>query len=589
MKDEKKRRQKHMMTLRTKLILIAVTLLIIPTTLVGSIAFRQAQNELNELGRMSLKNDVRYVIAMIERLDEQVKKGELPLEEAQERIRETILGKRQSDGTRPITRQFDLGENGYLFVLDEKADVIAHPKLEGTNIWDLKSEDGVFIGRGLVEKGKVTEGGFLEYKWELPTSKSIEKKITYAEKDPHWGWIVCAGTYMLDFNAGASNILYKTTLTVMCSLVIGGIMIGYIANRFVRPVLAIEHTMKQLANGNLDTPPLTIHTKDEIGRLSESVNRTIEQLREMIHVIQSHSSKVASSSFEFATAAEETSQATSQISITMQEISTGSEEQKEIVDQTTASIKEVSDVIDAMQENGFLAVEASKKAYDTAHSGERVLDGAVQQMGNIHRSSDELAGEIQSLANTTKAIEQIVYVISEIAEQTNLLALNASIEAARAGEHGKGFAVVAGEVRKLAEQSAKSTSQITSLIRSIQSQAQSAVERMQHSKGEIAQGVTAIATASDRFKEIKAAVSKVTTTIQEVSDQLQVITQSTKSIVHSFDLVNEKAEAMAGTTEGIAAATEQQLATMEQISASATALSQLADMLQQSAARFKLS
>ena len=132
-------------------------------------------------------------------------------------------------------------------------------------------------------------------------------------------------------------------------------------------------------------------------------------------------------------------------------------------------------------------------------------------MNFIQKTVSEANEKTKELENLTKQIGQISDVITGISDQTNLLALNAAIEAARAGEQGKGFAVVAGEVRKLAEESKKSASQITIIIQKIQESTEVVIDYMLNGQKEVDSGLIAVNEASEAFEKISKEIENVTT------------------------------------------------------------------------------
>src|SRR5690606_18834445 len=146
---------------------------------------------------------------------------------------------------------------------------------------------------------------------------------------------------------------------------------------------------------------------------------------------------------------------------------------------------------------------------NAAKEGNEVIQQVIDQMQLINESVNQIDETIQGLNENSNRISDIVDFITAIAEQTNLLALNAAIEAARAGEHGKGFAVVAGEVKKLAEQSAHSASEIYKLINHIQSNSNDSLLVMEKGKENVRVGLDQTAKAGDIFKEIVLSAEQV--------------------------------------------------------------------------------
>ncbi|MGG3284401.1 methyl-accepting chemotaxis protein [Paenibacillus solani] len=219
------------------------------------------------------------------------------------------------------------------------------------------------------------------------------------------------------------------------------------------------------------------------------------------------------------------------------------------------------------------AVEAHEKAAEGAHA----IQTVAEQMQSIQHTFGELDEEIRRLGNRSNEIGQIVEVIKEIAAQTNLLALNASIEAARAGEYGQGFAVVASEVHKLAEQSALSAQQVSTLINSIQSETSQTIHSMQVASKKVAAGIGVVNTAGQSFEHIQESVHAVTAQIQEVSSAVQQMSAGTEQMAHSMQYITEVSENTAAGTQEVAASAEEQQATMKGISIAAHSLSDMAE------------
>lgn len=126
---------------------------------------------------------------MIEILNEQVESDFLTLEEAQERFKVSILGERDPSGNRP-GEKVDLGENGYPYILDDTGTVLAHPNIEGDNLWDEIDSSGQNY---IQEQIKLASegGGFNYYEYPLPGETRPLEKIVYVKEDPHWGVDSC--------------------------------------------------------------------------------------------------------------------------------------------------------------------------------------------------------------------------------------------------------------------------------------------------------------------------------------------------------------------------------------------------------------
>ena len=209
-------------------------------------------------------------------------------------------------------------------------------------------------------------------------------------------------------------------------------------------------------------------------------------------------------------------------------------------------------------------------------------------MDSIHSAVNSLAVLVKGLGEHSNEIGQIVEMISGIADQTNLLALNAAIEAARAGENGRSFAVVAAEVRKLADRSGQSAKHIAELIESIQEETNAAVKTMEESTQEVAAGIGRVNQAVESFERIERAVNVVAEQIGGVSAAAQQLSAEAEELRQATHLVVEVTESTSRGMQTISASTEQQLASVEEITSSAQSLGQLAEHLQNLVSQFRL-
>lgn len=367
-----------------------------------------------------------------------------------------------------------------------------------------------------------------------------------------------------------------------------GMLIGFFAARSIaRPIDEISLAAHKVAAGDL-TEQVYSNRQDEIGDLAAAFNAMVLNLKKLIEKVTVNAEQVAASSEELTANSEQSTQATMQIATSITDVATGAAEQTETANSASAVVEQMSAGIQQIAANASHVAESSSKVTDKARDGDRKAEEAVSQMNKIENTVNSSAQVIAKLGERSKEIGQIVDTISEISGQTNLLALNAAIEAARAGEHGKGFAVVAEEVRKLAEQSQGAAQRIADLIGQIQGETEKAVIAMNEGTQEVKIGAKVIHDTGIAFKEIMGAVGQVTDEVKAISTAIQQMASGSQQIVVSVKKIDELSKKSAGETQGISAATEEQLASMEEISTSSQALAKLAGDLQASVMKFRV-
>ncbi len=371
------------------------------------------------------------------------------------------------------------------------------------------------------------------------------------------------------------------------SLIVAVILGIYITRLITIPLARIQVAMELAEEGDF-TKTLSYQSKDEIGILTKSYNHMTAKLRELISQISRTSDKVATFSETLNASASQTSNATEYIASSMQDVAVGTDNQVQQLIDTTTTLEKMDDSVEKISTSANIVSKTSSQAAEKSLDGNKAIEMVISQMETINNAIQELSVVISGLEQRSGEIGEIVQVITGIAAQTNLLALNAAIEAARAGEQGKGFAVVADEVRKLAEQSGASASQISTLISSIQSETEKAVKSMQFATEEVSSGSGKVNDAGSSFKQIQQAVGEIVVQIKEVTNAFGQMSKNSQTMYHTLESVKNVAQSNSGNTQSVSAATEEQLAVIEEISASSASLADMAEELQNKIHIFKV-
>lgn len=388
----------------------------------------------------------------------------------------------------------------------------------------------------------------------------------------------------------------EATLMSKRSLIFGtiidiilGLIIATIINRTIsRPVKRLAEATSIISDGDLSQEDIVIKSKDELRDLANSFNTMKQNLRSLIGNVNENVLYVTAAAEELSASTEEVTIASKEVSSNMESMWSGSQttaasakESSLAMEETASGVQRIAESAQGLLEN---AIDTEKLAGDS----EKSVKTAKEQMGLIYDSSYQTNELIKQLSKQTIEIENITRVITDITEQTNLLALNAAIEAARAGEHGKGFAVVADEVRKLAEQSKFSATQIVNLTMNIQSDTRNVEQAVSESLKNVEHGVQIIEDAGTAFSTIVSAVQTMSGQIEEISAATEEISASAEQVVASVQEIAAHANQSSSQAEQNSAAVQEQLATMEEINSVASDLSDQAVNLQEIIQKFKI-
>jgi twitching motility protein PilJ len=323
-------------------------------------------------------------------------------------------------------------------------------------------------------------------------------------------------------------------------------------------ILRLMNELQTVAEGDL-TQEATV-TEDITGAIADSVNYTVEELRQLVGHVQNTATRVA--------------QTTAQVESTSTELLAASTEQLREIRETGQSVLDMATRINEVSVQAQESSQVARQSLTAAESGLKAVQNAIGGMNSIRDQIQETSKRIKRLGESSQEIGEITELISDITEQTNVLALNAAIQAASAGEAGRGFSVVAEEVQRLAERSADATRQIAALVKAIQTDTQDAVGAMERST----QGVVEGAKLSDNAGTALTEIDQVTRRLAELIEQISSAASSEAA----------SANVVAGNIQHIFAVTEQTGEGTRSTAQQVRDLSRMAEELRQSVSRFKI-
>jgi len=308
------------------------------------------------------------------------------------------------------------------------------------------------------------------------------------------------------------------------SLVLALILSFTIARGFSVPLGHAVMVLERVADGDL-TVRSSVHTKDEVGRMADALNRAMEKLDFTMQEVADSAANASSSSQQLAAAAEA--------------IASGAQEQAASLEETSASLEEITATVRQTADNAKQANQLANSSKDSAQQGQDVVSNAITAMSEINAASAK--------------ISDIISTIDEIAFQTNLLAVNAAVEAARAGDEGRGFAVVASEVRSLAQRSAVAAKEIKVLIAQAASEVVHGValvnesgeafdrvhSRITYIDGGIADIAAQASDQSATLKQVNLAIAEIDQTTQLNASMAEQATAACQSLSHECSRLME--------------------------------------------------
>jgi methyl-accepting chemotaxis protein len=384
----------------------------------------------------------------------------------------------------------------------------------------------------------------------VPTSEALQKLVDVQEKLAHD-----------EFDHAVAS--YERTRAWSIGLIAAGLLLAVglafaIIRSVVLPLKSMQEAIIRADRGHDFTGRAEAGRQDEVGTTATAFNHLMQTLQATFGELRGNVAQLNRDAQTLATAS--------------QQAAAGSSDASDAAASMAASVEQMTVSVTHISDNAREAASLSGASGKEAETGGRIIQDTAGEIQNIAAAVNHSAAIITHLGEQSGRISGIVQVIGEVASQTNLLALNAAIEAARAGEQGRGFAVVADEVRKLAERTTTSTTEIAAMVEAIQKSAGDAVAAMTGAVGKVDAGVVLAKGAEDAIAGIRGSAERV---LQVVGDMSTALSEQTAA-----------SNAIAQQVERVAQAADESSAAAQSTSESAHGLEQLAALMDQSLARF---
>ena len=394
-------------------------------------------------------------------------------------------------------------------------------------------------------------------------------------------------------NAAALTLRQNESLLglVVLLAVAVGVLSGITTSRAVtRPLAALTRDMEAIGRGDL--------RRSDVGRqalgaaeyeaLASAFDQARERLRSLLSEMKRQSDDVAAAAAELAASASGASESTQHVSAAVTEMAHGAGVQLDVLNGAGSAVEQLAASGRTIEEALAESQARGRDIRTSANSTAQEIGHAVDSLLAAREVFDRSVKEISTLRESLGVVDDFASTISEIASQTNLLALNAAIEAARAGDAGRGFAVVAEEVRKLAEESGRAASQVTTNVGKIREGVVGTSRAVESGTTQM-RDVTKIADAARlALANIQAAVERVEEASARVSEAVTSNAAAIASVEEAIARAGDTAQSHAASAEQVAAATEETSASVEELESTSNMLNESARRVRERVLEFRL-
>ncbi|AZB42331.1 methyl-accepting chemotaxis protein [Bacillus sp. FJAT-42376] len=396
------------------------------------------------------------------------------------------------------------------------------------------------------------------------------------------------GKLQLQLKNQIAFVIFSAIAGCVLLLSVSAVIAVRMTSRITKPLKRLSENARQITEGNLLVDEIHYKGKDEIGILNESFGQMTNQLKALLFSIDSVSKEVEGFSKQLESDNRSLTEISSQVAVSTDELSAGSQSISEDLQDAVNMINEMDRSFQGNVERSGQVLTYGKAAQEAVQEGVKAIDHQQSLIRSNLEASEHIQKTTKDFAGYTSKIEDMAKAVSGIADQTNLLALNAAIEAARAGEAGKGFAVVAEEVRKLAEQSARSTQHIFEMANMIKSGIAEVSAAVDNGMNLAYKQQESMSETTQTFMDIEKAMGGISGELDSLSSGLVHSKGLGGKVLDNVESISAVVEQTAAGSEEISASTTEQLTAFEKMTAKVTELRVLTDDLNFTLSQFKI-
>lgn len=477
---------------------------------------------------------------------------------------------------------------GYAFLIDrETGQILATPNLDLKNTIIYEAESGTFLSDVADMLNNLPE----DTTAEMPVQNLRDGSDTYyviAQPFRSMPWVLVSclpDSYI-------TNELVPTFMSLMAiivvMLVITLLIAGIVISRTTAPINKLTKVLTDITDGDFSVQIPIPSSKDEISVMSLALRDFVSVMREVITDIREVSNSLSQHSNSTKTIAAELSDSSQTQAESMGDMQVTLDQVAHAITELAQHATTLAEVVDSTSHDGDNANEKMQQTVIVARQGRSDMEQVAETMQSIVGTMKELAEVVTGVGTSTAQIHSIVKVISDISGQTNLLSLNAAIEAARAGEAGRGFSVVADEIRKLAEISSNSATQIANIISQITVQVDDMVKKTDNSVAFIEDNASKVTASCDIFNHIYQNVSSTGDVLEHIVSQIRQVDDVATDIAALSEQQSASTEEILASTHVLADTSLHISDDSKQVETSAETVSHASFTLAEHMRRFKI-
>lgn len=474
----------------------------------------------------------------------------------------------------------------------------SEPSLEGKNVMETEI-NGQKIFKDFIDvANKNPSGSFYDLSLKKQSDSTYYPARAFVFKDNQFNWVIGAvkmlGTVEVNLevfntlsNSTSSKLLITLIIFSVTFIILVTIVSILMGKRISKPIIQLTEFSKKLSEGDL-TVDVKVKSSDETKRLAEAFNKSMTNLRNLIAESLHVSDNVNDTAKSTNESVQQLLMGTSQICTSMQELSEGVSRQSISAEEINVKASNMKGSIEKIGTDMAESSQLIQHAQGLVTKGNDTLEYQKEKMSENITATENAEVSIMNLSKTSEEISKIVKIINSISEQTTMLSLNASIEAARAGESGRGFAVVADEIRKLAEETDKSTKMITDIIAEVNSGVSKTAESVKISQTAVSEQQKSLNVLAEVFDDIVSSIGKAYINSANVKESTILLGKDFHLISNEISDIASVSEESSAVVEEVAATNQEQNASFETIVATFEELTNLTDELNSHLKAFKV-